>query len=436
MEELLIAASQFSSSPQKIPKPMKQRILSLACLISLAGLGALYARTWTDVDGRKIEASFVEALPGAVKIKLDKNGQEFEVPLERLSEEDQAWIQQKIQPAKEEDAAEEADDVQFRRGGRSRHDVPSDEEKPPNWDDAWPEVAQVDISVPIVVMEEDADKKRYVYASPHYKFISDVPLSKTVVSNFSVFFEATHEYCRLLPINLQRPRRDTGKVLYEILLYETKESYFEAGGPVGSAGMFSSRTNQIAVPLTSLGVKKVGSRYMLDRKVSNGTLAHEITHQLTDSFYYASGARGWFTEGLAEYVSNTNYRSGRFSIKNNMRSVRDRMIEYDYDAQDGRNLGEEFSAPDLKKYMLQSYRSFTGRNSNLNYGFGCLLTYYFLHFDDGGSRANITAFLKALRAGEEGEDALKHLLAGRSFDELEESVAKEWKKRGVKITFN
>ena len=41
----------------------------------------------------------------------------------------------------------------------------------------------------------------------------------------------------------------------------------------------------VFVPLTSLGVRPVGSGYMLDRKKSNKTMPHELTHQLTPSSY-------------------------------------------------------------------------------------------------------------------------------------------------------
>ena len=63
----------------------------------------------------------------------------------------------------------------------------------------------------------------------------------------------------------------------------------------------------------------------------------------------------------------------------------------------------------------------------------CLLTYYFFQMED--NRANMVAFLKALKTGKQGQDAIDVLLNGRSYEELEEQVAKAWKSRGVRITF-
>jgi len=411
--------------------------MKIRLLVSVLGgifvLGSAYARTWTDVTGRKINAEFLEVLGDKVKIKMDDSGKEFEVLLSKLSSEDQNWIKEQLASKEAVKETPKKSKRTFRR--RSRFDVATDAEKPANWDAKWPEVAKVETDIAINILEENVEEDRFVYTSPHYKFICDVPLSKTVVSRFALLFETTHEYCRLLPINLQRPKRDDNEVLYEILLFETKQNYIQNGGPPRSAGIFSPGTNQIKVPLTSLGVKKVGSSYMIDHKLGNGTLSHEITHQLTDSPYFKHGAGGWFSEGLAEYISNTKYRSGRYSIKNNMRNIRESVTEYDPKAQDGRRLGTDLTAPDLKEFMLQPYSNFTGNNPNFNYGFSCLLVYYFFHFEDEGSRKNIVAFLKALREGKAGKDAVDTLLAGRTVSELEESISKEWKKRGISINF-
>ena len=191
----------------------------------------------------------------------------------------------------------------------------------------------------------------------------------------------------------------------------------------------------IMVPLSSLGVKKVGSRYMFDYKVSNKTLPHEITHQLTNIEYFRPGAKGWFSEGLAEYVGATAYRSGKFMVNGNLNDIRSYVTEGSRKDGRGRYLGTDISAPDLKQYMLMSYGSFVA-NGNFNYGLGALITYYFLHMDNDGDRKNVNAFLTALNDGKVGEEALQVLLAGRSFDELEVDITKAWRSRGVKIEFN
>ena len=82
--------------------------------------------------------------------------------------------------------------------------------------------------------------------------------------------------------------------------------------------------------------------------------------------------------------------------------------------------------------MMKSYESFI-QNANFNYGVGLLLTYYFFHMED--DRSNIVAFLKALKEGKSGQEAVDVLLNGRTYDDLEEQVSKAWKSRGIKISF-
>jgi hypothetical protein len=77
---------------------MKYPILGLTYAISVCCV--VSARTWTNSDGRAIEADLVK-LDG-VEVVLQKDGKEYRVPLESLSEEDQRF-------AKEESGKTSAD---------------------------------------------------------------------------------------------------------------------------------------------------------------------------------------------------------------------------------------------------------------------------------------------------------------------------------------
>ena len=65
-------------------------ILVLLLLCSSAICNA-ELRTWTAVNGKKVEAEFVSNEKGIVKLKL-KSGKIFEVPLNKLSEADQNFV--------------------------------------------------------------------------------------------------------------------------------------------------------------------------------------------------------------------------------------------------------------------------------------------------------------------------------------------------------
>lgn len=410
--------------------------LGRVCLLCLI-VSPVESRTFTDVKGRKIEAEIVKVGDDVVELKMDNNGKTYEVPFKKLSAEDHTYIEewQKNQKAAKEESEEVIKKV--RRSGRGNtaalkkeHDLKD------NYEADWPDRINSGFDVEINSFKEEESTKKFIYHSPNYEFICDVRLSKNVIKKFAALFEATREYCRELPISTMKAHVPGEKFRHKILLFETKESYIKNGGPPKSAGVFMSRGGHgiIMVPLVSLGVKKVGSGYMFDYKGSNSTLPHEITHQLTDGEYFQPGARGWFSEGLAEYVATTPYRSGKYMVRTNLSAIKEYVTEYGKDGRGGRNLGDEIQVADLKKYMLQPYSEFTGR-ANFNYGLGLLITYYYFHWDGEGDRANINAFLQALKEGKQGEEALKELLNGRSWEEMEKAISKAWRSRGVKIKF-
>ncbi|PAW64412.1 MAG: hypothetical protein B9S36_02605 [Verrucomicrobiia bacterium Tous-C2TDCM] len=368
-------------------------------------------RSWTNSSGKTIVATLIEI--AGDKAVLQMGGKNFEVPVASLSTEDRKFIDE------------------WKKGDLT--DPSGDASIQPNWEGPWPALVSVDIDQAIEVVKEDEAAKEYVYASPHYEFICDVKLNTSVVKRFSLLFEATNQVCRELPLGMVKPFR---KERHKIHLFETREAYIAKGGPPESAGVYISRGGEgdILVPLTSLGVKKVGSNYSVDYDKENTTLSHEITHQLTDHEFYAPGSRGWFTEGLAEYIANSGYRSGKFDI-DDLGKLKARVTAYGEDGNGGRALGEDIIAPDLQQFFTQEYDSFLA-NAQLSYGLSALIVYYYFHMDGDKDAANVKAFLKALKEEKTPPQLFEPLLAGRSWDEMESAITQGWRSRGVRITFN
>jgi len=380
-------------------------------LLTILGSATAAERPWTNRSGKTIVATLVEI--AGDKAVLQMAGKNFEVPIASLSPDDQKFISE----WKKSDMTDPSGDASIQ----------------PNWDGPWPSTVSIDIDQPIEIIKEDDTAKEYIYASPHYEFICDVKLNTSVVKRFSLLFEATNQVCRELPIGMVKPFR---KERHKIHLFETREAYISKGGPEDSAGVYISRGGEgdILVPLTSLGVKKVGSNYSVDYDKENTTLSHEIAHQITDYEYYAEGSRGWFTEGMAEYIAHSGYRSGKFNV-GDLEKLKAYVTAYGEDDTRGRALGEEFAAPDLQQFFMQDYDSFTA-NGNLNYGLAALVVYYFFHMDGNKDAANLKAFLKALKEEKTAPEIFEPLLAGRSWDEMEAAITQGWRSRGVKINFN
>jgi hypothetical protein len=77
-------------------KPVRLPPVICFVLIPIAFVGIVAtpadARTWTDRRGRQIEADFLGVAEGNVRIKRSSDNKIFLVPLERLSDADQAFI--------------------------------------------------------------------------------------------------------------------------------------------------------------------------------------------------------------------------------------------------------------------------------------------------------------------------------------------------------
>jgi hypothetical protein len=364
---------------------------------------------WNDSQGRAIHATMIRADSENVTLKLN-DGREVPYPLAKLSEADRNYVvtaRSSATPAKSDDSSAVT-----------------------SFESEWPELVRFAEDPEIATIEEDAAKKRFVYESANYRYLCDVRLSQSVVKGFAVMFEATRLYCRSLPLCLDGGDKTDGKL--QILLFEKQEDYASAGGPDGTAGVFISQKRAVLVPLTSLGVRPVGSGYMLDRDKSSKTLPHELSHQLTPIPYFKSG--GWFTEGLAEYIGNTPYRSGTYTVRNNQRALVEYVTAYGSKQMGGRALGKKIALMDLKSFMLQEYSSFTS-DPQLNYGCGLLLTIYFFHMDGAGDGARIKKFLKSLAAGKPVNESLPLLLDGRTYEQLEKEITKTWSKNGVDLSF-
>lgn len=300
----------------------------------------------------------------------------------------------------------------------------------------------------VTVVREDVDKKEFVYRSPHYEFVCDSRLGGNVVREFGRMFEATYLLNRKLPLDIT-PKPEPLREFFQARLFTEKEDYMSAGGVQGSAGVYRSGEKALMVPLSSLGVKMVGSRVSLDKvgDDDNATLIHEITHQMMN--HWLPLIPTWYTEDSAEYVEMLEYSpNGKFSLA----SLRQRLEAYAQRCNYWQTT--PFKMLDLKELMEIDGRAWSAALSTpisvpnvtgatqagQNYGSAGLLTYYFYHLDDKGDAAHIIAYLRELEAlGREADEpaaAKKHLLRERTYEQLAEDVKKALKKAGVEVEFD
>lgn len=385
-------------------------IAILLCPLVFAQQAASEFRTWTSSDGKTIEAALVSMEASGVKLKL-KTGAIVTVSVSRLSAEDQAFVRN-TQPT----AAS---------GG-----TPAAESK-------WPRGVALEEPPEPKVIKEDKAASEFVYRSEHYEFRCDSKLGANVVKEFSRIFEATWLLNCKLPLDL-KPTPEEGQEFFVAQLYTNKADYFANGGIEGSAGVYQSGKKALSVPLSSLGVKMVGSRVSLEKTNDddNATLIHEITHQMMN--HWLGRMRTWMIEGSAEAVEMLEYQRGRFSLLN----MRQRMQHY-LDRQRGN--GKTYTMLDPEELVSLDGRTWSAALANRNgqasqnYGSACLLTCYFYYHDDAGDAKHIVDFYrdleKIIRRDGEKEVFEKHLMRGRSYDQLKTDIKKAYRKWGIDIEF-
>ncbi|SHI74652.1 hypothetical protein SAMN02745181_0789 [Rubritalea squalenifaciens DSM 18772] len=296
---------------------------------------------------------------------------------------------------------------------------------------SWPKTVYGPANPPLKVRHDLSKNGKYVFETENYQFICDAKLDSKVVQRFSVLFETTHRYNMALPINVAA-RYEVKGHKFPIYLFESMQLYVRAGGHPRAAGVFIPSKGICLIPLQSLGVRKQGTRWIYEKGKDNSTISHELTHQLMAGTSFAP----WFLEGSAEYVSSTPYNHAVFHVYNSKPKVIDLVTDDKLKPGEyGRMLGRRFSMPKLSRFMTMPYGQFAGPNANLNYGAALLLTYYFYHEDGNGDAARIKSYIKTLQRGGSEQEALKALLNGRSFEELEKSFAKYYAQSGVTIDF-
>jgi hypothetical protein len=375
--------------------------------------------TWTSTDGRKIEAAFVAMDGEGAKIRM-ANGNIFTVALSRLSPEDQTFAKSQVSA-----------------GPATAATAPS--AGAPAASKTWPRTVALEDKPVVTVVKEDAEKKEFIYRSPHYEFQCDSKLGANVVREFGRMFEATYLINNLLPLDFQ-PQPEPLREFFLARLFTEKSTYMDEGGMQGSAGVYSRGKKALMVPISSLGVKLVGSRVSLEYgdDQNNNVLIHEITHQMMN--HWLNKLPTWYIEGSAEYVSMLEYNSnGRFSLIGLSRRVQNFANRRNYAGG-----GKSYTMIDLDELMNiegERWSAALGRGgaANENYGSAGLLTYFFYHIDGKGDAANIIAFLRQVqnaKTNEEEQAAVKtHLLRERSYAQLSEEVKKGLRKEGIDITY-
>ena len=122
------------------------------------------ARTWTNTEGKTIEATFVELKGEQVKLRLDKNYNHVNYPLKNLIKADRAYIKQ---IAQEQEEKLKQDTLENRKA--KWHD---------NYDEALAEAKELDFPLLVLFTGSDwcyycIELEKNVFSKPGFKSFAD-----------------------------------------------------------------------------------------------------------------------------------------------------------------------------------------------------------------------------------------------------------------------
>lgn len=338
-------------------------LLILPCIAQQAPA----ARTWTDVQGRKVEASFGGIQDNSVQLIL-KDGRI--VPSPRSAQpEDQAF-------AKQQPAASPAPSVTNRLAPSKR---------------TWPdkiEVATRTMEKLQLVLEEPQNRK-FVYQTDSFEFMSQDKLAGSVMTEIARTFEATRLLVSSLPWGIAcTPPPPLER--YQAALYETREDYTNNGGPTNSGGVYDSGDMIFKVPFQSLGLEMRGKTWFKNENFRNDTLVHEITHQMMHD--YLRFLPKWIIEGTAEYTEMMPRNAGTFRVGSHKIGVKEHAEKYMIN-------GNPIDLGSVKEHLTMTRDQWNTKAADSYkmrtlYLRSALLVYYFNHLDGTGKGERFINFFE------------------------------------------
>lgn len=363
-------------------------LLASAILPRVAPAQTVALRPWKDTQGRIIQAAFISASATSVMVRL-ADGKEHDIPLSRLSAEDQAYVksQAALKPALAPPPAVAA--------------TAPDPARVPIEKRVWPQnVVVPGRSIEIQAVEESAAARRFVYRSEAFEFTSQAKLAGSVMKEVARTFEATRALVTALPWGVVC-RPPEGLARYQAALFETRNDYIAAGGPANSGGVYMTGEKIFKVPFPSIGLEMRGKTWFKNDNYSGDTLIHEITHQMMHD--YLPFLPVWVIEGTAEYTEMLPFNAGTFRADSHKGALKDHIEEM-------QKRGYAPSIGNLEAHMTMRRSQWSSVAESSNRAMGelyfrsVLIVYYFCHLD---ADKKGTRFMKFMDAAHSETEALR-----------------------------
>ncbi len=377
-------------------------------------LGARHSsRTWTFADGSQMEAVLVAADVNSAQFRLIEQQGVGQIKLNLLADGDRDRIQSWVR----------SDGVDGVAGLPLRV-------KTHGWPREWREDEKV-------ALERVGDSNRW--RSEHFDITNEAGINRESLEAITMICEAVDGALNALPlplpINWGRERGDRRRIIIENSEL-SPHAVTTAGYWDGRTGIVHILSDFLIEPDRQLVVFEFDKPEKLQKY---DVIVHEVTHQSMGALMYL-GVPSWVPEGIAEYMAATQFAPGFYHFDNTHVSIRHHINK--------RLLGDRIvkdrrmNLVHLEKLMNRDLREWnlivdSGDIAGLlQYNESLLLIDYFFHRDhpDG---AHFRRYLECVLSGvSELEARERHLMRGRSYQEIEREIAELWRPLGFTVTFN
>ncbi|MCG8602473.1 MAG: hypothetical protein MI807_20170 [Verrucomicrobiales bacterium] len=367
-------------------------------------------RDWTFSDGSKLKASLIAADQEKVQLRVSSTQGLGVVELGSFAEPDRNFIMSLINSQ-----------------GKSSIGYPVPLKKHP-WPRSWRDTE------PNQAVRIGSTNR---WRSPNFQITNQVKISEESLQAIVRICESVDGALKSLPIplpvNWGRPDDELRTIVVQSA---------EGVETNNLAGFWDSRTGHVhiyAEYLLEPDRQSVVFEFDKPEKVQKyDVIVHEVTHQSTAALAYLN-TPAWVVEGIAEYMSATQYAPAAYQFTAthvtvrhhiNKRLLSDRIVKK-----------RRMNLVHLEKFMNRSILEWNHIGVDdqvagyLQYNAALLLTDYFIHRDHPNG-AYFRRYLECILSGiPESVAREKYLMRGRTYRELEQEMHDLWEPIGFEIAF-
>lgn len=369
-------------------------------------------RTWTFKDGSQVKGVLVSANSEKVQFRLSKHMAVGQVGLDSLAPEDRQRVKSWIESEG--------------RNGVVGYPIPL---KSHSWPQHWQSSGEIELT-PL----DEANRWR----SQNFDITNQAGTNRESLEAITLICEAVDGALSSLPLPVPLNWGRGPDQLRKIII-EDAETY---RGIPNSAGYWDPNTGKVHICADALIERDrqlVVFEFDKPEKLQKyDIIVHEVTHQSMGALIYL-GIPSWVTEGIAEYMSATQFAPGAYHFGNTNVSIRHHVNKHllgDRIVRDRKmNLVHLRTLMNRDQYMWNRTVESGEPAGMLQYDVALMTVDYFMHRDHPNG-LHFRRYLECILSGVPEHVARdRHLMRGRGYPEIEDEIRRLWQPYGLTVNF-